>query len=136
MIRAVWWRWWQWYRRALAANPTRAHRRSMGPRRFQLSIEELENRQLLNAALVPPRGASLGPLSVGLSVQDGWGNAYTIPAGSLLADGRYHHLTAGLATPGRARYPLRRFGDAASEHVETPSLPRRAALLAGLLAQV
>lgn len=64
----------------------------------------------LRALLTPPPGVRLGPLSVSLSVQDGWGAAYSIAAGSLPADGRYHQLIATLGTAAQARYPLRLLG--------------------------
>ena len=49
-------------------------------------------------------------MSASLSVQDGWGIVYAVPAGRLPADGRYHHLVANLAAAGQARYPLRLLG--------------------------
>jgi hypothetical protein len=61
----------------------------------------------LSAMLSPPRGQRLSALQVSLSVQDGWGIVYTVPAGDLPADGRYHHLTAVLSATRGARYPLR-----------------------------
>ena len=81
------------------------------------------------AAVRPPRGVHLGTLPVSLSVQDGWGIVYSVPAGSLPADGRYHRLAADLTGPGQpaagqaavnrpggrggARYPLRLLGPSA-----------------------
>jgi hypothetical protein len=62
------------------------------------------------AMLSPPRGGHLGALSVSLVVRDGWGIVYSIPAGTLPADGRYHQLTGILSAAGRARYPLRLLG--------------------------
>jgi hypothetical protein len=68
----------------------------------------------VTAAVSPPRGVRFGALPVSLSVQDGWGIVYSIPAGRLPADGRPHQLVADLAAtgqvPGRARYPLRLLG--------------------------
>ena len=62
----------------------------------------------LTAALRPPPGGKhLGALPVSLSVQDGSGIVYVIPAGTLPADGRYHRLVADLSAGPRARYPLR-----------------------------
>ena len=52
----------------------------------------------------------LGAGQVSLSVQDGSGIVYAIPAGALPADGRDHHLTAVLDAAGGARYPLRLLG--------------------------
>ena len=69
-------------------------------------------RQLaVTAMLRPPPGGHLGALSASLSVQDGWGIVYSVPAGTLPADGRDHQLTASLAaTHGQPRYPLRLLG--------------------------
>src|SRR5262249_34221888 len=69
------------------------------------------------AAARPPRGVHLGPLLVTLSVQDGWGIVYSVPAGSLPTDGRHPRLAADLTGPGQpaaaqasgrggARHPL------------------------------
>jgi hypothetical protein len=58
----------------------------------------------------PPGGAGLGAPPVSLTVQDGAGIVYTIPAGYLPADGRYHQLTVELSATRRARYPLRLLG--------------------------
>jgi hypothetical protein len=55
----------------------------------------------------PPGGERLGALRVSLSVQDGSGIVYLVPAGTLPPDGRYHRLVADLSTGPRARYPLR-----------------------------
>ena len=78
-------------------------------------------RLAVTAAVRPPRGVHLGTLLVTLSVQDGWGIVYSVPAGSLPADGRHHRLAADLTGPGQpaaaqasgrggARYPLRLLG--------------------------
>ena len=68
----------------------------------------------VTASVRPPRGLRLGALRVSLSVQDGWGIVYPVPAGSLPADGRPHRVMAGLTAPargaGQARYPLRLLG--------------------------
>ena len=71
----------------------------------------------MTAAISPPRGIRFGTLPVSLSVQDGWGIVYSVPAGSLPADGRPHRMVADLAAPGQAargpgqaRYPLRLLG--------------------------
>ena len=63
----------------------------------------------ITAMLSPPRGVHLGAMSASLSVQDGSGIVYSVPAGNLPADGRDHQLTAGL-TGGQVRYPLRLLG--------------------------
>jgi hypothetical protein len=64
----------------------------------------------ISARLTPPHGARLGPMSASLSVQDGWGIVYAVPAGRVPADGRYHHLVTDLAAAGQARYPLQLLG--------------------------
>jgi hypothetical protein len=77
----------------------------------------------VTAAVSPPRGARFGAMPVSLSVQDGWGIVYSVPAGRMPADGRPHRLVADLTAPGqaagiahaaastgRARYPLRLLG--------------------------
>jgi hypothetical protein len=63
----------------------------------------------ITAAVRPPPGIRLGTLSATVSVRDGWGIVYSVPAGSLPADGRWHQLTARLSA-GQARYPLRLLG--------------------------
>jgi hypothetical protein len=78
-------------------------------------------RLAVTAAVRAPRGVHLGIMPVSLSVQDGWDIVYSVPAGSLPADGRRHRLTADLTGPGQpaadqagrrggARYPLRLLG--------------------------
>ncbi|HTZ22529.1 MAG TPA: FtsX-like permease family protein [Streptosporangiaceae bacterium] len=52
----------------------------------------------------------LGRASATASIQDAGGAVYTIPAGTIPADGRDHPLIASLALPGRASYPLRLIG--------------------------
>ena len=75
----------------------------------------------LTAMLRPPGGEHLGALPVSLSVQDGSGVVYRVPAGTLPADGRYHRLIAGLSTAPRARYPLRLLALSAS--YQLPGFP-------------
>jgi hypothetical protein len=58
---------------------------------------------MLHAAPAVP----LDALPASVTVQDSWGIAYSIAAGTLPADGRSHRLTADLATAGQAHYPLR-----------------------------
>jgi hypothetical protein len=78
-------------------------------------------RLAMTAAVRPPPDVHLGTMPVSLSVRDGWGIVYSVPAGSLPADGRYHRLAADLTGPGQptagpagrrggARYPLRLLG--------------------------
>ena len=51
-------------------------------------------------------GPGIGPIPVSVTVLDGSGTVYTLPAGTLPADGRPHGLVANLTT-GRAVYPLK-----------------------------
>jgi FtsX-like permease family protein len=61
----------------------------------------------LTARLGPP-SLRLAPATVIVSVEDAHGNVYQAPAGTLLADGRDHVLTASITSgPGQADYPLR-----------------------------
>jgi len=68
------------------------------------------------SARVRPPGGHSGPLTASLSVQDGSGIVYSVPAGTLPADGRDHHLVADLSGPGdrgaagTPAYPLRLLG--------------------------
>ena len=66
-------------------------------------------RLAVTATLSPRPGARPGALSVSLAVRDGWGIVYSVPAGTLPADGRSHQLTASLSD-GQTRYPLRLLG--------------------------
>jgi hypothetical protein len=64
----------------------------------------------VTAKLVPAPGSRIGPVSASLSLQDGSGIVYPVPAGKLPADGRYHELAVSLAAAGQPRYPLRLLG--------------------------
>jgi hypothetical protein len=75
----------------------------------------------------------LGAASVSLSVQDGSGIVYTVPAGNLPADGRVHQLTVGLSAAGQARYPLRLLAVSVSYQLPgfpAPPYPSKAAQVA------
>lgn len=61
------------------------------------------------ASLGPP-DPRLGSAQVSLSVQDAAGLVYSVPAGTLSADGQSHALIASLAPARRAVYPLRLLG--------------------------
>lgn len=52
----------------------------------------------------------LGPVSAVITVQDGYGLAYQLPAGSMPADGKPHQLIATLGNPAGIAYPLRVLG--------------------------
>jgi len=68
------------------------------------------------AARARAPGGQLGALSASLSVQDRSGIVYSVPAGTLPADGREHQLVADLSGTGPRRaaaapgYPLRLLG--------------------------
>ncbi len=64
-------------------------------------------RLLVTASLHPGQGGILGHPLLSVSIMDGDGVMYSIPAGPLPADGRRHVLTARLTTTGTAIYPLR-----------------------------
>ena len=64
----------------------------------------------VQAGLAPAPGAGLGTASAALSIQDVSGAVYSVPAGSLPADGQVHGLTATLSSAARADYPLRLLG--------------------------
>ncbi len=59
------------------------------------------------AASLGPAGVRLGQVPVSLSVQDAAGLVYTVPAGTLEADGHTHTLVADVAPARHAAYPLR-----------------------------
>jgi hypothetical protein len=99
----------------LSALPTAALWRRITPRGAVpgLVLPGRPARLDITAAVSPPAGIWLGALSATVSVRDGWGIVYSVPAGSLPADGRWHQLTARLSSgqAGRqARYPLRLLG--------------------------
>ena len=87
--------------------------RTAGP---GLTLPGRPARLAIEAALRPPRAAAPAARpgrpragTVSLSVQDGSGAVYTVPAGTLPADGRAHQLVGALGAGG-ARYPLRLLG--------------------------
>ena len=61
----------------------------------------------LTASMRPGPGPGIAPVHVSVSLQDGAGIAYTVPAGVLPDDGRPHQLMALLSASRQARYPLR-----------------------------
>jgi hypothetical protein len=82
----------------------------------------------ITAAMAPGAGPGIGPVPVSLSVQDGAGVVYQVPAGTLPADGRPHQLVASLAPAGEAVYPLRLLAIMAG--FELPPRPRQSAVAA------
>ncbi len=86
----------------------------------------------VGARVQPPHGGHLGPLSATLSVQDSSGAVYSVPAGTLPADGRYHQLVTDLSgsgarlPTGQPLYPLRLLGLSLSYQLpEFPAPPYR-----------
>ncbi len=68
-------------------------------------------RLAIMARLQPgPAGKALGPASVTVTVQDASGASYTLPAGTIAADGSQHDLTAQLGPAAGVDYPLRLLG--------------------------
>ena len=59
------------------------------------------------AAALGPAALRLDPAPVSVSVQDGSGAVYSVPAGTMTADGRRHDLVAVLSPARQAAYPLR-----------------------------
>ncbi len=103
----------------LASLPPPALWRRLIPARAApgLALPGRPARIAVTATASPPRGTRFSAMPVSLSVQDGWGIVYSVPAGSLPADGRPHRLVADLAGPGQAAqgmrqasYPLRLLG--------------------------
>jgi hypothetical protein len=58
-------------------------------------------------ATLGPAALGLVPATVSVTVMDGSGEVYQLPAGTLPADGRPHLLTAVIGRHGQASYPLR-----------------------------
>jgi hypothetical protein len=68
-------------------------------------------RLAINASLDSGKGAaSLGRAPATVTIQDGHGTDYEVPAGVLPADGRAHRLVAVLSGTRQAVYPLRLLG--------------------------
>jgi hypothetical protein len=69
------------------------------------------DRLVITASLGREAGsASPGPAAATVTIQDAAGTVYTVPAGTLPADGRAHRLVARLAGPRPAAYPLQLLG--------------------------
>ena len=97
-----------------------------------LALPGRPTRLEVGARVQPPHGGHLGPLSASLSVQDSSGAVYSVPAGTLPADGRYHQLVSDLSGPGarlptgQPAYPLRLLGLSLSYQLpEFPAPPYR-----------
>ena len=111
----------------LATLPPAALWRQLAPARPSpgLVLPGLPARLAVTVAVQPPRGIHLGALPVSLSVQDGWGIVYPVPAGSLPADGRYHLLIAGLTGPGQPSADQPAAGQAAAGQAAAGQAGRR-----------
>jgi hypothetical protein len=125
-------------RKDLSQLPTAALWNRITPTRASrgLALPGRPARLELTTTLRPPRppgAVPLGAASVSLSVQDGSGIVYTVPAGNLPADGRVHQLTVGLSAAGQARYPLRLLAVSVSYQLPgfpAPPYPSKAAQVA------
>lgn len=73
----------------------------------------------LMASFSQGKGHGLGPILVTVAVMDGTGTMYTVPAGTLPADGRPQPLVADL-TFGQAAYPLKLFAISAGYTLPPP----------------
>jgi hypothetical protein len=86
----------------------------------------------ITASMAPGHGPGLGPVSITLTIMDGAGVVYEVPAGTMPADGRAHALRARLTATGQAAYPLRVFAITAGYTLPPP--PRRGHHLASRIA--
>ncbi len=80
------------------------------------------------AAALGPAALRLGSAPVSVSVQDGSGAVYSVPAGTMTADGRRHDLVAVLSAARQAAYPLRLLAISASYPLPAANPHRRATL--------
>jgi hypothetical protein len=95
----------------LSPLPARQLWRRIVPPRPGLALPGRPARIAIEASISGGAGQDrLGRVSATASIQDVGGAVYTVPAGTIPADGRDHPLIASLAPPGRARYPLRLIG--------------------------
>ena len=78
----------------------------------------------VTASLDPGAGPGIGPVEVTVSIQDGAGIVYSVPAGVLPDDGRQHALVVTLSGQRRAIYPLRLL--AITAQYTLPPLPPKA----------
>ncbi len=78
-------------------------------------------------ASLGPAPLRLGRAAVSVSVQDGSGAVYLVPAGTLAADGRGHHLAASLSPRRQAVYPLRLLAISVSYQMPAAKTRHRAA---------
>jgi len=98
----------------LSPLPARQLWRRISPPRPGLALPGRPARIAIEASISGGAGQDrlgrLGRVSATASIQDAGGAVYTVPAGTIPADGRDHPLIASLAPPGRASYPLRLIG--------------------------
>ena len=87
----------------------------------------------ISASLAAGSRADLGPVPVSVSIQDAAGSVYTVPAGTLPDDGRFHPLTVSLSATRQATYPLKLLGIAAGYTL--PPVPSRHAVAAAATRQ-
>jgi hypothetical protein len=78
--------------------------------------------------------AELGPEQVTVIIEDAAGVSYELPAGSLPADGRSHHLVAILSPRGAAAYPVRLTGLTVSYTLPARRAPAAVLTVSGIAA--
>ncbi len=72
-----------------------------------LAVPGRPERLAITASLAGGLAGQLGPVSATAIVQDAYGLAYSLPAGTMAADGRPHELIAELGPSAGIAYPLR-----------------------------
>src|SRR5215472_5627455 len=75
------------------------------------------------ASMNSGQARGIGPIQVTLTVMDGSGIVYSIPAGTMRADGRSHGIIADLTSKGPAVYPVKLIAISAGYTLPLP--PRR-----------
>ncbi len=64
----------------------------------------------ITASMTGGSHGALGPVAASVTIQDGYGLAYDLPAGTMLADGRPHQLVVQLGSSAGVAYPVRLIG--------------------------
>jgi len=72
-----------------------------------LAVPGRPERLAITASMAGGLGGQLGPVSATVIVQDAYGLTYSLPAGTMAADGRSHELIAELGSSAGIAYPLR-----------------------------
>jgi hypothetical protein len=79
-----------------------------------LAVPGRPERIAITASMAGGLAGQLGPVFATVTVQDAYGLAYQLPAGSMPADGRPHQLVALLGASAGIAYPVRLLGVALS----------------------